>query len=208
MWTKILIFMVVFFLVANPATFKIMRGLLGSWVAGPDGHATPAGLILHGAVFVALAIFLPKALMRASGYEDEDYEDEDYEEEDYEDDGEGYEDDGEGYEEEDYEDGEEYEDDEGFRRRRCRNGSYYSRRLGRRRCRRCRRGFTYDRSKPRGQRCVPVTPVVVAPGASAPAPVSAPAVAATPVVTVPVSTTPVAAVPATTTSTFIGWGRY
>jgi hypothetical protein len=85
MWTKILIFMVVFFLVANPATFKIVRKVLGSWVASADGLATPAGLVLHAAVFVALAIFLPKALMRASGYaedEKEDYaedEKEDYE---------------------------------------------------------------------------------------------------------------------------------
>jgi hypothetical protein len=92
MWTKILIFMVVFFLVANPATFKIVRKVLGSWVASADGLATPAGLVLHAAVFVALAIFLPKALMRASGYEAEaeDYaedEKEDYaedEKEDYE----------------------------------------------------------------------------------------------------------------------------
>jgi hypothetical protein len=88
MWTKILIFMVVFFLVANPATFKIVRKVLGSWVASADGLATPAGLVLHAAVFVALAIFLPKALMRASGYaedEKEDYaedEKEDYEGED------------------------------------------------------------------------------------------------------------------------------
>lgn len=86
MWTKILIFMVVFFLVANPSTFKIMRKILGGWVASAEGVAKPGGLILHAAVFVALAIFLPRALMRASGYADdekEEYEDgEEYEGED------------------------------------------------------------------------------------------------------------------------------
>jgi len=68
MWTKILILMITFFLVANPATFKIMRGVLGGWVASSEGLATPAGLVLHAAVFVGLAIFLPKALMGASGF--------------------------------------------------------------------------------------------------------------------------------------------
>jgi uncharacterized membrane protein (DUF106 family) len=92
MWTKVMIFLIVFFIVANPATFKIMRGILGSWVASSEGLATPAGLILHAAVFVALAIAIPKYLMRNSYYEEEyeeDYE-EDYEEEyeeEYEDEG-------------------------------------------------------------------------------------------------------------------------
>ena len=63
-----MIFLIVFFIVANPATFKIMRGILGSWVASSEGLATPAGLILHAAVFVALAIAIPKYLMRTSGF--------------------------------------------------------------------------------------------------------------------------------------------
>ena len=98
MWTKVMIFLIVFFIVANPSTFKIMRGVLGSWVASADGLATPAGLILHSLVFVGLAIMVPKYLMRSSYYEDEDYEDEDYEDEDYED--------------EDYEDEDTYEEEE------------------------------------------------------------------------------------------------
>ena len=94
MWTKVMIFLIVFFIIANPATFKIMRGVLGAWVASAEGLATPAGLILHSLVFVGLAILVPKYLMRSSYYEDEDYEDEDtYEDEDYED---------EDYEDEDY----------------------------------------------------------------------------------------------------------
>ena len=68
MGTKTLILMIAFFLVANPATFKIMRGILGGWVASAEGLATPAGLILHAAVFVGLTIFLPRALMRGSSF--------------------------------------------------------------------------------------------------------------------------------------------
>ena len=72
MWTKVMIFLIVFFIVANPSTFKIMRKLLGAWVASAEGLATPAGLILHSVVFVALAILIPKYLMRSSYYEGED----------------------------------------------------------------------------------------------------------------------------------------
>lgn len=80
MWTKILIFMIVFFLVANPTTFKLVRKVLGGWVATAEGVAKPGGLILHSAVFVLLAVLLPRYLMRRSYYaDDEEYaEDEEY----------------------------------------------------------------------------------------------------------------------------------
>jgi hypothetical protein len=157
MWTKILIFMVVFFLVANPATFKIVRRLLGSWVASAEGLATPAGLILHSAVFVSLAIFLPKALMRASGYQDDDEEYEDEDGEEYEDDdGEEYEDeDGEEYEDDD---GEEYEDDpEEFARRRSKRSSRKPKRSSRkpkRSSRKSKRSSRKPKRCPRG--CAPI----------------------------------------------------
>jgi hypothetical protein len=93
MWTKVMIFLIVFFIVANPSTFKIMRKLLGAWVASAEGLATPAGLILHSVVFVTLAILIPKYLMRSSYYAEAD--------EEYEDDKEEYEDDKEEYEGED-----------------------------------------------------------------------------------------------------------
>lgn len=87
MWTKILIFMITFFIVANPATFKIVRRLLGSWVASGEGLATPAGLILHALVFVSLAVFLPRFIMRNSYYakDEEEYAEDEYakEEEEY-----------------------------------------------------------------------------------------------------------------------------
>jgi hypothetical protein len=69
MWTKVLIFMIIFFLVASPATFKIMRRALGAWVASADGLATPAGLALHGVVLVLLGIYLPRVLMTYAEYE-------------------------------------------------------------------------------------------------------------------------------------------
>jgi len=110
MLAKIFIYMILFFLVANPATFKIMRKALGSWVASAEGLPSSAGLMLHSVVYVFLACYLPAKLV--SGY-GEEYEDEKYDEEGYEDDKyeEGYEDDKyeEGYEDDKYEEGEGYE---------------------------------------------------------------------------------------------------
>jgi hypothetical protein len=44
----------VFFIVANPDTFRLMRAILGSWVSGPNGCPTTAGLILHTIVFMLI----------------------------------------------------------------------------------------------------------------------------------------------------------
>jgi hypothetical protein len=68
MWTKVLIYMVLFYVVANPATFKIMRKALGTWVSSAEGLPTSAGLLLHSAVYVLLACYLPSKI--ASGYTD------------------------------------------------------------------------------------------------------------------------------------------
>jgi len=46
----------VFFLIANPATFKIMSNLLGGWVASDSGCPSGAGLLLHSLVF-GLVVF-------------------------------------------------------------------------------------------------------------------------------------------------------
>ena len=60
-----------FLLVANPATFKLVRKIAGSWVASADGLPTTPGLILHAVVFVILCSFLWKLVYgaRKSGYE-------------------------------------------------------------------------------------------------------------------------------------------
>ncbi len=42
---------ILFFLIANPATFKLMSSILGNWVANA-GCPTTAGLILHTIVFI------------------------------------------------------------------------------------------------------------------------------------------------------------
>ena len=51
----------VFFLVANPETFKIMQSLLGGIVgtiASAAGCPTPFGLVLHSLVFFAVMLGL------------------------------------------------------------------------------------------------------------------------------------------------------
>jgi len=68
MWTKVLIYMVLFYIVANPATFKLVRKALGSWVASAEGLPTSAGLLLHSAVYVLVACYLPSKIV--SGYAD------------------------------------------------------------------------------------------------------------------------------------------
>ena len=44
----------VFFIVANPDTFRLMRRIFGSWVSGPNGCPSTAGLILHTVVFMLI----------------------------------------------------------------------------------------------------------------------------------------------------------
>ena len=42
---------ILFALIANPVTFKIVRKALGDWVSSDSGCASPLGLLLHSAVF-------------------------------------------------------------------------------------------------------------------------------------------------------------
>ena len=42
----------VFFIIASPDTFRLMRKLLGKWVSGPNGCPTTGGLLLHSLVFL------------------------------------------------------------------------------------------------------------------------------------------------------------
>lgn len=64
-----LIPMATYVLVANPATYKFVRGILGNWVASADGVATLAGLVLHAFVYVLLTGFVLMLFMpRGSGY--------------------------------------------------------------------------------------------------------------------------------------------
>ena len=42
----------VFFVVANPETFRVMRKVVGSWVSSPTGCPSTGGLALHTVVFM------------------------------------------------------------------------------------------------------------------------------------------------------------
>jgi hypothetical protein len=57
-WKKKTVPFAVFFVVANPSTFKFVRSIAGSWVASADGVPTTAGLLLHALVFVIVAHFV------------------------------------------------------------------------------------------------------------------------------------------------------
>ena len=90
MWMKMLIVTLLFFIIANPALFKVTRAL-GGWVASPEGCPKTGGLLLHGIVFAIVTRLIMRMLIRRkmrryySQYEDEKYEDEKYEDEKYED---------------------------------------------------------------------------------------------------------------------------
>jgi hypothetical protein len=43
-----------FFIVANPETFRLVRRVLGSWVATPTGCPSTMGLLVHTLVFVLI----------------------------------------------------------------------------------------------------------------------------------------------------------
>ena len=42
----------VFFIVANPSTFRLTRRVIGSWISTPTGCASTKGLLLHAFVFL------------------------------------------------------------------------------------------------------------------------------------------------------------
>ena len=62
MWAQSIVLAILFIITAHPALFKAVRKVLGAWVANADGLATPAGLLLHGALLVLLAVYLPKTI--------------------------------------------------------------------------------------------------------------------------------------------------
>ena len=63
---KKLMIVLLFALIASPFLFKTVAGLLGSWVASNAGSPTPAGLLLHGVVFLFLTHLMMK--MMGGGY--------------------------------------------------------------------------------------------------------------------------------------------
>lgn len=57
-----------FIIVSHPATYKLTRGILGSWVASPEGLPKNMGLLLHSIVFVLVLTLLWSLMSRASYY--------------------------------------------------------------------------------------------------------------------------------------------
>ena len=55
---------VIFYIVAHPKTFKIMRGFLGDWVSSAGGCPSLIGLLLHSIVF----LFIVWGLMNIKKY--------------------------------------------------------------------------------------------------------------------------------------------
>ena len=44
----------IFFILANPAMFRLTRSVLGEWISSPTGCSTTAGLVLHAFVFMLI----------------------------------------------------------------------------------------------------------------------------------------------------------
>lgn len=42
----------IFFIIANPETFRIVRAILGSWISTPTGCPSTLGLLVHTLVFI------------------------------------------------------------------------------------------------------------------------------------------------------------
>ena len=61
---KLLLIVLLFALIASPMLFKTVAGFLGSWVASNTGSPTPAGLLLHGVVFILAS----RVVMQLAGY--------------------------------------------------------------------------------------------------------------------------------------------
>jgi hypothetical protein len=72
---KLLIVVLLFFIVANPALFKVTRRL-GSWIASPEGLPKTGGLLVHAVVFAVVTRVVMRTLSRRqylSQYGEEEY---------------------------------------------------------------------------------------------------------------------------------------
>ena len=63
-----------FFAIANPETFKIIKKVFGSWVSSPTGCPTMNGLVLHSVVFLLItwALMNINKIERAEGTDEPD----------------------------------------------------------------------------------------------------------------------------------------
>jgi preprotein translocase subunit SecG len=63
--------LIAFMVLANPATFMMVRGVAGNWVSNNMGRASTPGLFLHAIIFVLIVGFLMTQL-RTSSFETRD----------------------------------------------------------------------------------------------------------------------------------------
>ena len=59
---------VAYLIVANPATYKAVRGVAGGWVASAEGLPTLAGLALHAVVLILLITAVMRLLPAKSKF--------------------------------------------------------------------------------------------------------------------------------------------
>lgn len=59
---------IAYLVVANPATYKAVRGVAGGWVASSEGLPTMAGLALHALVLVLLVTAIMRFLPSKSKF--------------------------------------------------------------------------------------------------------------------------------------------
>ena len=81
-----LISALIFFVIASPETFIIVRKIFGSWVSSPNGCPTLGGLTLHTIVFMLIIWGLMNIRKESrkeeyEGEEEDEYEEEEEEEE-------------------------------------------------------------------------------------------------------------------------------
>ena len=60
---------VAYLIVANPATYKAVRGVAGGWVASAEGLPTLAGLALHAVVLILLITAVMRLLPAKSKFD-------------------------------------------------------------------------------------------------------------------------------------------
>lgn len=48
----------VFYIIANPHTYRLTRSIFGTWIASSDGCATKCGVVLHTGVFFLVTLLL------------------------------------------------------------------------------------------------------------------------------------------------------
>ena len=66
-----------FIIASNPETFRVSHKVLGSWVSSAEGIATPAGVLVHTLVLIALTVLFrflltmiaPQISFKAGGHQ-------------------------------------------------------------------------------------------------------------------------------------------